>query len=353
MKRPVYIKAQACISAQDSLDVDAFFSMETPTQQVPMTAIEPVYKEYIKSRSLRRMGHMVRMGVCAAMKSLSDAGVENPDAILVGTGLGCLEDTEKFLSAIYESEENIGSPNQFIQSTHNNVAAQIALLLGCYNYNFTYVHRGFSFESALMDGMLHIREAADRKTQILVGACDEMTDLYRQVTNMIFQWNTEQDEKLVGTAQGEGAAFFVMSNDKEGQTVAEVEGMKMLYKPDAALLSREFNAFLTDQEISTEDIDLFMLGDYGAEHDPQQMFSQFISTELQDANKVGFKHLSGEHKTAGAFGMWLASEMIRRQEVPDFVKINDFDVSNIRRILLINNYNHGNYVMTLLRHVES
>ena len=52
-----------------------------------------------------------------------------PDAIITGTGLGCLEDTEKFLTAMVTNKEEFLTPTSFIQSTHNTVSAQIALLL--------------------------------------------------------------------------------------------------------------------------------------------------------------------------------------------------------------------------------
>ena len=74
--------------------------------------------------------------------------------LLPDTGLGCLEDTEKFLSSIYTNEEKLLNPTPFIQSTHNTVAGAIALAIKCHGYNATYTHRGFSFESALEDALI-------------------------------------------------------------------------------------------------------------------------------------------------------------------------------------------------------
>ena len=56
-----------------------------------------------------------------------------------------------FLRKMIEFEEKMLSPTAFIQSTHNTVGAQIALLLKCHHYNNTIVHRAFSFENALTE----------------------------------------------------------------------------------------------------------------------------------------------------------------------------------------------------------
>ena len=104
------------------------------------------------------MSRIVKMGVFAALSCLRNAEVEIPDAIIAGTGLGCLEDTEKFLGSMYTSEEKLLNPTPFIQSTHNTVAGAIALAIKCHGYNATYTHRGFSFESALIDALMQIHD---------------------------------------------------------------------------------------------------------------------------------------------------------------------------------------------------
>ena len=93
------------------------------------------------------MSRIIRMGVAAAMECLQEADVKKPDAIITGTAYGCLEDTGLFLAKMVENNEEMLTPTAFIQSTHNTVGAQVALMLSCHHYNNTFVHRGFSFES--------------------------------------------------------------------------------------------------------------------------------------------------------------------------------------------------------------
>lgn len=357
MNSPAYIISQACISPQETFGHDSFLMSETFLSQVPRRAVEPEYKDYISRKYLRRMGRMVRMGVSAARKVLDGAQLDNPDAILVGTGMGCLRDTEEFLTSIYQSGENIASPNQFIQSTHNNVAAQIAIMLGCYNYNFTYVHRGFSFETALLDALLHIKEREAKETNILVGASDELTDMYLQVTSKFNFWKPKRVDSMSqngaqnGYEQGEGAAFFVLSNVIKPNTVACLHGLQMVYKPKTeSALESQLKAFLVQQAIRETDIDLVLVGFDGA-NDDKSLFQRVIHRTFSDHPMAGFKHLCGEYKTSGAFGLWLAAEIIQKQLIPDFIKLNAHHSSSIRRVLICNNYNNANYTFSLLSHV--
>ena len=358
MRTPVYINSAACISPQNTFDNEDYLTSNTEVlQTVPRSCVEPIYKEYINPRSLRRMGRMVRMGVCAAHKALKDAGVDNPDAILVGTGMGCLHDTEEFLTSIYTSNESIASPNQFIQSTHNNVAAQVAIMLKCYNYNFTYVHRGFSFESAMMDAILHVQEAGDDPVNLLVGASDELTDMYLKVTSKLNFWKPEQaipNTKFnlgEGSQFGEGAAFFTVSNKKQSNALARLEGLQLIYKPiNEEELRIGVTEFLSRHDIGTADIDLVMIGFDGGS-DENTPFRRVISSKFDQVPSAMFKHLCGEYKTASAFGTWLSTEILRTQHIPEFVKLQDYSLDQINRILLINNYNNANFTLSLLSHV--
>ncbi len=113
-----------------------------------------------------------------------------------------------------EQKEQLLTPTAFIQSTHNTIGAQIALLLGCNGYNNAFVHRGFSFESALLDACLLIKE--NEAHNVLVGAIDEITDnsfailerfgLYKRKPLSNFDLY-KTDSK--GTNAGEGRVIFL------------------------------------------------------------------------------------------------------------------------------------------------
>jgi 3-oxoacyl-[acyl-carrier-protein] synthase II len=356
----IYINGAAAISPQETWSEEHFLEEVHFQDGNSMYCKEPNYRDFINPRFLRRMSRVVKMGVCSAKISMQNQEEGfNPDAILVGTGMGCLEDTEKFLKDIYQSEEQISSPTQFMQSTHNTVASQIAIMLGCKNYNFTYVHRGFSFESAMFDAMLQFAEGDGKKMDILLGGLDEITETYLDVTQKLKFWkpnNEGADFQLNGSwdhiQAGEGAAFFVLSNERKASTYAELKGVEMLYRPEGAHeIQKRLESFLDRFDLTIEDVDLALLGRNGS---PQidQGFDELQATLFKKTPVGSFKHLCGEYKTASAFGFWLGNQILKRQEVPDAIKFSPFSANKIKHLLIYNNYSNLNHSLVLLSHVE-
>ena len=169
----LYIRATGIISPQKTFEAAGFLAAPVQYEGTRLSCVEPDYKTFIDPKLIRRMSRIIKMGVAAAMKCLQEAAVKVPDAIVTGTAYGCLEDTGIFLSKMVEQREELLAPTAFIQSTHNTVGAQIALMLRCNGYNNVFVHRGFSVESALMDAMLLLAE--EEATNVLVGGLDEIT----------------------------------------------------------------------------------------------------------------------------------------------------------------------------------
>lgn len=357
---PVFINSIAAISPQDTLNPEAFLEEVTYQEGYSMLCQEPNYRDFIDPKFLRRMSRIVKMGVCTSKVCLKNEQEGfNPDAILVGTGLGCLEDTEKFLSAIYEHEEQISSPTQFMQSTHNTVASQIAIMLGCKNYNFTYVHRGFSFESALLDAILQFTESEKETTNILVGALDEVTDTYLDVTRKLKFWKPNlkgQDFQLKGAwdhiQAGEGAAFFLLSDQQNDESFAEFKGVEMIYKPhDSAEIKSRILDFLNKMGIVPEDIDLVLTGRNGSPSS-DEVFDEVHNDIFANKAQANFKHLCGEYKTATSFGFWLGAKILKNQKIPSSVLISPNSPNKIRHLLIYNNYSNINHSLVLLSHVE-
>jgi len=186
----IYIKGIGNISPQNTFNNDFFLEEIAEYSDEHLKCIEPDYKKYIKPVLLRRMSRIIKMGIYAAKISLDDAEVSIPDAIITGTGLGCIEDTEKFLFSMIKDNESFLPPTPFIQSTHNTISSQIALLLKCHNYNNTYVHRGISFESALIDSMMLLKE--NFANNVLTGGADEITHNSFLITKRLGHWKNPE-----------------------------------------------------------------------------------------------------------------------------------------------------------------
>lgn len=178
---------------------------------------EPDYKLLIPNATLRRrMSRIVRMGVATGLQCLEESTAPI-DAILTATGLGCLADTEKFMDTILEHNEELLTPTAFIQSTFNTIGAQIALLTRNHSYNNTYVHRAFSLESALLDGVMLLGE--EEASSVLVGAVDEMTPALQTILGRLGHWRKYKP--------GEGAAFFLLSGSPSAKSLVEFRDMEL------------------------------------------------------------------------------------------------------------------------------
>lgn len=89
-----------------------------------------------------------------------------------------IENAEKFLMSMCEQGESCLQPSFFINSTHNTIGANIAILTGNHGYNNTHVHREISFENAPLDALLPFVQG--KINSALVGAFNEMTEKWHQ-----------------------------------------------------------------------------------------------------------------------------------------------------------------------------
>lgn len=105
----------------------------------------------------RRLGGVLRRGLQTSLAILKRVGVEHPDAIIVGSADGCVEETAAFLHSIINNAEDALSPTPFIYSTYNTLASLIAIHTRTHSYNTTYSHGAHSLYSALLDALLQIR----------------------------------------------------------------------------------------------------------------------------------------------------------------------------------------------------
>lgn len=318
-----------------------------------LACIEPDYKEFIDPKLIRRMSRIIRMGVAAAMECLKEANVKMPGAIVTGTAYGCLEDTNLFLGKMVEFNEELLTPTAFIQSTHNTIGAQIGLMLGCNNYNNAFVHRGFSFESALLDGMMLLKEK--EAATVLVGAIDEIIDTSHTILSRFGLYRPGPVSNLQlyetgakGTIAGEGASFFMLADEPSDTDYAKLEGLHTFYKPAAMdEIEKQVLTFLQKQSISINDVDLIITGKNG-DTSSDSVYDQLLQTVFKNSRTVNYKHLCGEYPTASAFAFWLAVNSIKQQQVPGLLQQNIAFSKPVKRVLVYNHYLNLHHSLFLL-----
>jgi len=350
----IYINGTGNISPQKTFNGEFLDKIIEHEQTDHLNCVEPIYKDYINPMAARRMSKIIKNGYCAAKICLQEAAIDNPDAIIVGTGMGCIEDTEKFLTSIIENDEKLLNPTPFIQSTHNTIAAQIALLIKCHNYNFTYVHRGFSFESAMIDAMMMLNE--NKASNVLTGASDELTNNFYLILKRLGFLKRKSINNLQlsssnsgGTIAGEGSTFFMLSNKETEKTYASLTGISTFFKPtDHQEISSKINKFLSQNNLNIQDIDLALLGINGDKNfDAPYYF--LMDTIFKNTPSAYFKHLCGEYHTASAFGFWTGINILKNQAVPQLLKLKEYPITEFKNILIYNHYQNINHSLFLIR----
>lgn len=354
----VYIQSAAAISPQDtfrdksSAGVDlSSIEFQALPQEGFFSCKHPDYKKYIDPRALRRMSALIRMGLATARVCLEEAGIDKPDAILVGSGLGCVQDTAKFLKQLIDNQEVLLNPTAFIQSTHNTVSGQIALMLACRAHNLTFSQNTLSFENALLEAMMLLEEG---KQNILLGASDEIVEDSYQLM---------KKNNCVSGPMGEGSSFFVISSERSEKSMARVDGLEILnknLKPEE-LVSLS-TAFLASSGLKIDDLDFFISGRNG--HGRFDNIYEHVEQLFHPHKLLGYKQLVGEYNTASAFGMWLGTQILEHNMVPDAARLRHEDrelimkdskqaTAPIRRILLLNQCRGGDFSWILLSHPDT
>lgn len=350
MVSKVYINGVCAISAQKTFDNDSFLDAIEDYNDTVIKVINPNYKEFIPPASARRMAKGIKMGIVASKLAMKDADLENVDAIITGTGLGCVRDSEKFVSAILDHDEQFLTPTSFIQSTHNTVAGQIALELQCKGYNFTYVHGSNSFESAVLDAKLQLEN--DEENYILVGGVDELGDHTIKIHRLIEHIKAEpvtSETVLASNSKGavfsEGGNFFVLSNEQKVSSYAEILAVKLFNTLEASNVQEEASKFLNENNVNN--IDLIILGCNGdVEYD---VYYEDLKKAFTHVQQLYYKHLIGEFYTASSFGYWLGAKVLKTQSIPDVAKLNSSTQKDFNSILIYNQYRGENHSFTLLR----
>lgn len=351
--KKIYINSLASISPQKTYDNSVFLDEINEYDDTVIYALDPEYKQYIPPAAARRMAKGIKMGVVASSIALSEAGLNSVDAIITGTGMGCMIDSEKFVSALIDNDEQYLTPTSFIQSTHNTVAGQIALGIECKAYNFTYVHSSLSFESALMDAQMQLEN--DEAGHILVGGVEELgehtTKVHRVINHIKAQpvkLSNVLNAQTSGAVFSEGANFFVLSNHKQNTCYAELKAVEIFNTMPEEKLSETIKVFLENNGMDVKEVDAVVLGNNGdVEFD--HYYHQLCQGIFKDTQQIYYKHLVGENNTVSAFGLWLAARILKTQHIPNIVKINDIGTSGVKTILCYNQYRGEDHSLLLLK----
>lgn len=294
----VYIKKIESIGHQDAFQKNNCWETLQPLT-TDTQIIAPDFKEYIPAASLRRFSPVLRIAITAALACKNE---KDFDAISVGTALGCLKDTEKFLQTFIQSASDTLSPTAFIQSTHNTIAGAISMALGNHAYNMTHTQNSLSFETALIDGLMCVQEG---KTNVLVGAADEAIPFLELLRPTVIQ------SELPLT---NGATFMVLSNETSEKALIDCA-----VEFNATNTTEKIEAFLAKNGVDSSQVELVL---YAGE----------CPTTIGD-KQVNYEQYTGLYYSSSAFAVHLA---------------NDYSGKNGNYALIVNHQIPGKLGLTLV-----
>lgn len=348
--KKIYIHSSCSISIQPSFRDDYIFEEITEYSENGIKAIDPAYKEFIPALQLRRMGKSMRMAVYASQKAIQKAGNPKIDAVITGTGEGCLRDSEKFVEAMWDNDGGMLNPTPFIQSTHNMAAATVALALGCKGYNMTYTNNSNSFESAVLDAVLYLNENPNH--QILIGGLEEISEQTMKFWELAGNVNAENpkipvdlNSNSTGEINAEGAGFFVVSAEKTEDSIGSISAVRTKFEVENP---EEFiRNFLAENNVSISDLDAVILGNNGdSRYD--SIYENLSDSLLKEIPQISFKNVLGEFDTVSAIAVEIALKVFEYQKIPVPLKLNHVNRNSYRKILIYNQRRGKNHSCILM-----
>jgi hypothetical protein len=350
----MYITDLYCISAQKTYD-DSFLNGEVGIQRGNRyIAQEPSYGALIPAGLLRRMGKAVRMGVGAGLPLIQ----RNPElgGIILGTANGGLEDCLKFLNQIVDYNEGTLTPTNFVQSTPNAVAGNLALLSKNTAYNTTHVHKGLAFECALLDAILLLEE--QRAKSVLLGSVEEISEYNYNIDflNGYFKKHDTTSETLLnsdtpGSVCGEGAVMFVLKQEFSDNALARIVDVDQVSNVGINEICERLSNFLERNGLSSSDIDAF-IGGFSGDNRTDHLYEKIQNDFFEEADVYCYKNMVGDYPTASAFATWMAVQIIGGRLLPGqlHIKVNA-KKKTVKNVLIYNHYQGVQHGFILVRAV--
>jgi len=344
----IYVLSAQQISIQQPLSEEW---MQEPVQyDAPFTrSVDPSFKDYVSPIEARRMGKILKRALATSKEALKAAEMDSVDAIITGTGYGCIENTEFFLDALSNEGEQLLKPTYFMQSTHNTISSLVAIQTKNHGYNVTYAHKGISFDSALQDAWWQLK--LGKINSALVGGHDEMTETFYRILKKGGVMG--QDEEKCG----EAAVSVILASASHGeersnpglQPLCRLTGFQMLHQPTTNSLMDTVARMLQSAGKSLADVDYILTGLSG-NHESNKAYQEETKTLFGDKPLLRYKHLFGESFTSSGLGFYVAAQCLKAGRVPASLFVNPTEVSDRQPkcILLYNRSDGKNVSLTIL-----
>ncbi len=337
----MYIIDNSSISAQESYKNSDYLQKLINHQGVKIYAAEPDYTGIIEPGQLRRMGKALRMGIASGLSLIKKHS--KIDGIIIGTANGGLEGAMNFLNQIVDYDEGTLTPTNFIQSTPNNIAGQLAIMTNNINYNITHTNGALAFENALIDALLLLNE--NPKAKYIVGSVEEISKYNFNIDKAAGFYKDEEVElqnllniKTKGTVGGEGATMFVVTNEVENRDeYSKIIEVETLTEPDYSDVIERIDEILERHNIQISEIDAVLMG-FNGDYKFDEWYRKLIEERFFNNNILSFKNLVGDYQTVSAFALKMANDILLGEKYSNFIEYKKKNNSKINSILIYNHF---------------
>ena len=81
-----------------------------------------------------------------------------------------------------------------------------------------------------------------------------------------------------------------------------------------------------------------MVNGLNGDEEGDRVYHSMINGILKNSCHTRYKHLCGEYDVANAFGLWLASKIVKTQTVPETVLVQNAPEGEIKTVLVYNHF---------------
>jgi 3-oxoacyl-[acyl-carrier-protein] synthase II len=279
----------------DQIDITRSAGLIRHVYQVNLDAVPD--KTLLKKN--RRSDKFSKMSVLAAADALADSGIgdmaEKQIGIILSTAFGAHVTTFDFLDGILDYGEANVSPTTFSNSVHNAAAAYISSSLNIQGPTLSVTQFQFSFQSALQLAGAWLDQG--RCDYVLAGAVDQYGDVLGYVSDQ--KLHAAPDGRIkpftfnpTCHVPGEGAVFFLLSNESSENIYCSVNAVHTGVSPD-----------------SSERADIDIIDADGMLRDE----SAFLTSLGQDIPVAAYSPIFGSMMITSAFNIAAGALMLRNQ----------------------------------------
>jgi 3-oxoacyl-(acyl-carrier-protein) synthase len=251
----------------------------------------------------RRLSRLQQMAIITARKShVPDAS--HRVSVVIGTGLGCLEDAGAFIENLVAKDEREPMPSRFPNSVHNSPAGQVAIDQGAQGMNSAPTVGEITFECALWQGICQL--STGEADLALAGAVDEL-DKYLLCIGQ--RWRAWTDT----IKPGEGAVVASLSAvERTANPLARLTAVKLGRYRTPFNAEREADWIASAVDLSQ--VGIILTGAKGFRQ-LEPMYDGVVAAlqKWKSMEALTYKQNCGEFHSASAFGFSVAVNLAREK----------------------------------------